>query len=180
MLKASVTPVRALVLEAFGGGNGPDDSEFLAVLSEARRDGVVVVDSTQVLSGGVDLSAYRNGSLLAEAGAVSGLDMTREASLTKLVCLFGFGLGADEVRARVETPICGELTPRQGRLALDGAGTLHVRWRGDTTAPPTRAASSDRAPRTRVDPAGAVSRRKAAMCAFGRSRRRRSGPRRFL
>ncbi|MCA9974588.1 MAG: asparaginase, partial [Anaerolineales bacterium] len=52
-------PLKGLVLEAYGVGNGPDnDPEFIAALKEASQRGVVIVDCTQCLSGSVDLNDY--------------------------------------------------------------------------------------------------------------------------
>jgi L-asparaginase len=105
-------PLRGLVLEAYGAGNGPDrDEDLLAEVRAATSRGVVVVVVTQCLSGAVDLEAYATGSALARAGAVGGLDMTVEAALTKLFFLLGSGRGPEEVRALVATDLRGELTP---------------------------------------------------------------------
>jgi L-asparaginase len=104
-------PLQGLVLETFGVGNGPtQDREFLAVLDEATARGVVIVDTTQCLRGRVDLQRYRTGSALADAGVVSGFDMTAEAALAKLFYLFGKGLSSDRVREEMVRNLRGELT----------------------------------------------------------------------
>ncbi len=107
-------PLQALVLEAFGVGNGPDrDPAFLEVLAEAtgREEPVVVVAVSQCLRGSVRLGQYATGAALAEAGVVGGADMTKEAALAKLHYLLGAGLHAAEVRRRVQQNLRGELTP---------------------------------------------------------------------
>ena len=104
-------PLRGVVLQAFGVGNGPaNDADFLAALHEARDRGVVLVDCTQCLRGGVHLGDYATGSAMAEAGAVSGHDMTPEAALTKLFFLFGQGHTPAEVEELVQRDLRGELT----------------------------------------------------------------------
>ncbi len=104
-------PLQGLVLEAYGVGNGPDqDAGFLAALAEATARGVVIVDCTQCLEGGVDLGEYAAGSALARAGVISGFDMTAEAALAKLYCLFGRGAASDEVKREMQRDLRGELT----------------------------------------------------------------------
>lgn len=104
-------PTEAVVLETYGMGNFPSRDE--ALLDEVRRAcdrGVVVVNCTQTHHGSVRSEAYSTGHALAEAGAVSGRDMTPEAALTKLFVLLGRGLPAAEVRATVRRDLAGEIT----------------------------------------------------------------------
>lgn len=110
-------PLRGVVLQAFGVGNGPVRNEgFLTALKDAHARGVVIVDCTQCLHGGVEIDAYASAIAMARAGAVSGYDMTAEAALAKLSFLLGKGLPPSEVRALVGTDLRGEMTipGRQG------------------------------------------------------------------
>jgi L-asparaginase len=103
--------IQGLVLECYGSGTGPSDNpEFLAALSRARDNGVVVVAVTQCHEGGVELDVYEAGSRLRGVGVLSGGGMTREAAFGKLHGLLGVGLEAAEIRRLVELDLCGELS----------------------------------------------------------------------
>ncbi len=104
-------PLKGVVIQAFGVGNGPaNNPAFLAALHEAHDRGVVLVDCTQCFAGTVKIQDYATGSALADAGVVSGYDMTPEAALTKLFYLFGKGLPPDDVRRLIGEDLRGELT----------------------------------------------------------------------
>ena len=104
-------PLKGLVLEAFGVGNGPaQNREFMIALGEATERGVVIVDCTQCLAGSVDLTGYATGSALAKIGVVSGYDMTAEAALAKLSYLLNQNLSVTEVKRLMQRNLRGELT----------------------------------------------------------------------
>jgi len=104
-------PIRGLIIETFGAGNGPDNRpDLLAVLAEANQRGVVLVNCTQCHRGSVH-AAYAAGTALSEAGLVSGMDMTPEAALTKLAYLLSQDdLTTDLVKRLMGTDLRGELT----------------------------------------------------------------------
>ncbi len=103
-------PLDGAVLHTYGAGNAPEHPELLAVLREASERGVVIVNCTQCLAGSVDMQGYATGSGLAEAGVVSGFDMTPEAALTKLFFLLSQNLDRTEVRRLIGVDLRGELT----------------------------------------------------------------------
>lgn len=104
-------PLKGLVLEAFGAGNGPSNNpEFLKVLTEASNDGVVIVSCSQCQHGGVDLDDYSAGVAMADSGVVSGGDMTVEAALAKLAYLIEHRESPEHVRESIKHNLAGELT----------------------------------------------------------------------
>lgn len=112
MLRAQLNDADAkgYVLRTFGAGNAPTEAWFIKVLTEAIREGKVIVNVTQCPAGGVEEKRYATGDALASAGVVTGLDITCEAALTKMMHLFGQGLAADEVAKAMPCSISGEVT----------------------------------------------------------------------
>jgi len=110
--------MQGLVLETYGAGNGPDRPDLLGALREASDAGVVIVNVSQCPRATVKPS-YAAGQALAEAGVVSGRDMTAEAALTKLSWLASQDLSPETMRRRMTADLRGELTPPSRRNELD-------------------------------------------------------------
>ena len=105
-------PLKALILETYGDGNGPaGNAEFLQAIESAVNDGMVVVGCTQCLHGGVTQSKYATGTALANAGVISARDMTIESVFAKLLYLLSLNLNATEISERFCEDLVGELTP---------------------------------------------------------------------
>ncbi len=103
-------PVNAMILLTFGVGNAPQNPELLDQLKEATRRGVIVMNLTQCLSGKVNMGGYATGCALADAGVLSGYDMTPEAALAKLHYLLSQDLPTEEIRNLMQQDLRGELT----------------------------------------------------------------------
>lgn len=106
-------PVKALILRSYGVGNAPRTPELLAIFEEARDRGVLVLNLSQCYSGRVAMGSYATGSALAQAGVLSGSDMTLEAALAKLHVLLSRDIAADTLRALMQESLRGELSPAQ-------------------------------------------------------------------
>ncbi|MBR1882937.1 MAG: asparaginase [Muribaculaceae bacterium] len=102
--------IKGIVLKTYGAGNSPSDAWFIDAIREAVQRGVVVLNVTQCVSGGVHNTLYETGNSLTAAGAVSGHDITSEAAITKLMYLFGMGLSAEAVKTYLGCALCGEVT----------------------------------------------------------------------
>jgi L-asparaginase len=63
------------------------------------------------MSGKVNMGGYATGNALAQAGVISGYDMTVEATLTKLHYLLSQGLDVQAIREAMSCNLRGELTP---------------------------------------------------------------------
>ena len=103
-------PIGGLILETYGIGNAPRDSELIAALKEATHRGVIIVNCTQCLKGTVNMEDYATGTSLANAGIISGLDMTTEAALAKLSFLLNQKLPVAKIKELMQTDLRGELT----------------------------------------------------------------------
>lgn len=102
--------LKGIVLETFGSGNLPDDEGvLLPMLKEAERNGAVVAVCSQCPQATINMHAYEAGSVLRQAGAVSGSDMTSEAAVTKLYYLFSTCRSTAEIKHYMEKNIRGEL-----------------------------------------------------------------------
>jgi L-asparaginase len=104
-------PLQGLILETYGVGTGPShDQAFLDVITQATDRGVIIVSCSQCDHGKVSQRDYAAGTAMADAGVVSGSDMTVEAALAKLHFLLSQKLTLDERRDKITTDLVGELS----------------------------------------------------------------------
>lgn len=101
-----------IVLEAFGSGNVPVNSQngLLHIIQRARESGTAVVIVTQCLHGTARPGHYSVSAGLREQDIIIGHDMTVEAAVTKLYSLLSEGFRGEKLKHYMETPLCGELT----------------------------------------------------------------------
>ena len=103
--------LKGIVIETFGAGNIPgDDDSLLPIIKKAFNSGSVITVCSQCPQGTVHLGAYKTSSHLKNAGAVSGFDMTTESAVAKLYYLFSKGYSKEEIKAKMEENLRGELT----------------------------------------------------------------------
>lgn len=109
--KMMTEQLKGVILETFGAGNIPTSAndEMFKIIKKAKENGTLIVVSSQCIHGSVSLGAYEASKALIDIGAISGLDMTTEAMMTKLIYLFSKDLTADEISQQMAHYICGEL-----------------------------------------------------------------------
>ncbi len=103
-------PVKALILQSFGVGNAPQNPEFLGAVREAHEHGLILLNCTQCFQGRVNMQGYATGNALAQAGVISGGDMTIEAALAKLHYLLSQGLSNTDIEERLGHNLRGEMS----------------------------------------------------------------------
>ncbi len=105
----STPGIKGIVLRTFGAGNGPTAQWFYDAMGATVQRGIVVVNITQCVDGGVHARRYYGANRLTAAGVINGHDMTSEAAITKLMHLFGQGISSQEVAEAFTRSICGEI-----------------------------------------------------------------------
>ena len=106
----TIPHLKGVVLESYGAGNAPTNKAFIDSLQNAIIRGIVIVNVSQCSGGKVEQGKYETSFQLKKIGVVSGVDLTTESALTKLMMLFGRKMALKEIKKQFQTPICGELS----------------------------------------------------------------------
>jgi 60kDa lysophospholipase len=109
ILNFAKPPLKGLVLHTFGTGNAPAKPEFINALKHASDSGIIIINCTQCLQGKVE-AHYQTGKILADAGVISGSDMTVEAAMCKLSYLLAQKLSVEEIKLEMTKNLRGELS----------------------------------------------------------------------
>jgi L-asparaginase len=127
--------IKGLILKTFGAGNAPSNKEFLSAIEYVTKQGVIVVDVTQCAEGMVELGLYEASSGLLNRGVISGVDMTPEAAVCKLMYLLGKGWPRDEVIRKMQQDIRGEQSLNIYNIDFDQPAKANVVFREGRIVP---------------------------------------------
>lgn len=97
---------KAIIIETFGAGNSPSSTIFKELLQNFISDGGIVLNITQCNSGSVKQGMYATSSMFSSLGVISGLDMTTEAAVTKLMTV----INQPDAKELLQHNLRGELT----------------------------------------------------------------------
>lgn len=102
--------IKAVILETFGSGNASTEKWFLDCLNTSISKGIVIFNVTQCNAGAVEQGKYATSARLKKMGVVSGLDITTEAAVTKLMFILGTYSTQKEIKQLLEKDLRGEMT----------------------------------------------------------------------
>jgi len=101
--------LKAIVLETYGAGNAPTAAWFIAILSEAIKNGLIIVNVTQCSGGSVLMGHYEASKALERIQLLNGKDISTEAALAKLMYMLGSGVSKASFKTIFETSLRGEM-----------------------------------------------------------------------
>jgi L-asparaginase len=101
--------LKGVILETYGTGNAPTGDDFLDEIEYATKGRkLALVNITQCNQGMVEMGLYAASTGLIRRGVLSGVDMTFEASLVKMMVLLGQGYGEDTFKEQMQRNLRGE------------------------------------------------------------------------
>lgn len=117
--------IKGLILKTFGNGNAPSDEKFLDVIRKISKSGVVIVNVTQCQVGMVKLGLYQASSGLLDCGVISGIDITPEGAVTKLMYLLAKGWDTEDIKRLMQQNLAGEMSRDHYQINIDSNETLN-------------------------------------------------------
>lgn len=123
------TTVDAIVLEAYGSGNWPNNNpELNKTLEDLVKYGAVLCVGGQPIHGSVKIGNYDAGRLFQEIGALSCGDMTTEASVCKVMFFLMSKTRRMSINKRFSIPIANECTEAYGSDIVPPEIDISHKW----------------------------------------------------
>lgn len=117
--------LKGVVLQAYGAGNIPTQVEFLDQFKQFIERGGIVVVTTMVPAGRVEMGLYETSQVLLDRGLIGAFDITPEAALCKLMILLGeYPDQPDDIKRLMQQSIVGEQSLSLETTAFASAGKL--------------------------------------------------------
>lgn len=101
---------KVLLLRTFGAGNAPKSASFLNFLKRVEKNGTIIVNTSQCVSGAVVPGLYDSSSALEEVKMLNANDMTFESALVKSMVLLGQGATAADFHIKFPLSLAGEVS----------------------------------------------------------------------
>ncbi|MFZ1237386.1 MAG: type I asparaginase [Prevotella sp.] len=102
--------LKSIVMRSFGSGNAPKADWLMKLLEKASKNGTIIVNVSQCVSGNVEMTRYDTGYQLKNIGVISGYDSTIEAAITKLMYLQASYSDNDMIRTKLNQSLAGEIS----------------------------------------------------------------------
>jgi L-asparaginase len=127
--------IKGLILKTFGTGNAPDYPEFLNAIEHVALQGTIIVDLTQCTEGMVELGLYEASSGLLNRGVISGVDLTPEAAVCKLMYLMGQKRPKEEIERLMQLNTAGEQSHNIANVHFASKGEASPLFEATQTVP---------------------------------------------
>ncbi len=101
--------LKALIMETYGAGNAPTEQWLIAILKNAIKKGVHIVNVTECSGGSVIMGQYETSEHLKKIQVIDGKDITTEAALAKSMYLLGRKVSSKSFKTIFETSLRGEM-----------------------------------------------------------------------
>ena len=101
---------KVLVLRTFGAGNAPKSPSFLEFLKRVEKNGTIIVNTSQCVSGFVIPGLYDSSSALEEVKMLNAKDMTFESALVKSMVLLGQSNSVVDFHIKFPLSLAGEVS----------------------------------------------------------------------
>ena len=114
LMSLDISKLRAIIIRSFGSGNIPTKGSYnlLPFLERCQEEEIILAVVSQAEYDAVDLTKYAAGRTIMEAGAISGGDMTFEASLTKMMWLLDRYSEKEKIKEVFVENLAGERTEK--------------------------------------------------------------------